>query len=213
MSIRLIRSGISAGVLWLIVIIICIYRWKRWVASRSIAFISFAFTRVLPLGLVHCTIDSWDVWMSHWCASSTLTIVLACGVNRCVTIRLCILVRVFSSISLFRLPVRYFARVSLYWSITDAVRCFDPLPTLCVSDALHLCEGESLIYFVSFSILSIHLPTRCVFIRFRSVTDALRIRSFRSVTDALHIRSFSALCVIIAIIRSRLIIIYFLSYW
>ena len=174
MSIRLIRSGISAGVLWLIVIIICVYRWKRWVASRSIAFISFAFTRVLPLGLVHCTIDSWDVWMSHWCASSTLTIVLACGVNRCVTIRLCILVRVFSSISLFRLPVRYFARVSLYWSITDALRCFDPLPTRCVSDALHLCEGESLIYFVSFIDSLLYscfdcidpLPTRCVFVRF-----------------------------------------------
>ena len=128
---------------------------------------------------------------------------------------LCIYVRVKASFILFRLSIHYFISVSIvsiHYRRVAYSFVFDPLPTLCVSDALHLCEGESLIYFVSFSILSIHLPTRCVFIRFRSVTDALRIRSFRSVTGALHIRSFSALCVIIAIIRSRLIIIYFLSY-
>ena len=136
---------------------------------------------------------------------------------------LCIYVRVKASFILFRLSIHYCISVSIvsihyrrvaYSFVSIRYRRFAYL-LLCIYvrvEASFISFRLSIRYFIRVSIFIDPLPTRCVFIRFRSVTDALRIRSFRSVTGALHIRSFSALCVIIAIIRSRLIIIYFLSY-
>ena len=114
---------ISVGVLWPIVIIICVYQWKRWVASRSIAFISFSFTGVPSLGLftafsIHevcgCLIDVHPALLLGCVDVIHLSL---CGVNHCVTIAY--LSEDVHSFSSFRSPVWYFAHIrsllTCYW--------------------------------------------------------------------------------------------------
>ena len=84
--------------------------------------------------------------------------------------------------------------------------CIDPLPARCdsfvsISDALHSCEGGSLIYFVSFMLFHLcfdcidPLPTRCLCVRFDPLPTLC-------VSDALHLCEGGSLIYFVSFIDS-----------